>query len=104
MFGMSSTEFWEDDPQLYWSYRTFYLKQREVEELDRKYNSWLLGSINHLSTSLAINNNFSKQKQKFPTYEELFEGKTTKNENNKKMTKKEIDKQVQNEFNAWARY
>ena len=101
---MSSTEFWEDDPQLYWSYRTFYLKQREVEELDRKYNSWLLGSINHLSTSLAINNNFSKQKQKFPTYEELFEGKTTKNENNKKMTKKEIDKQVQNEFNAWARY
>lgn len=104
MFGMSSTEFWEDDPQLYWSYRTFYLKQREVEEFDRKYNSWLLGSINHLSTSLAINNNFSKQKQKFPTYEELFEGKTTKNENNKKMTKKEIDKQVQNEFNAWARY
>ena len=104
MFGMSSTEFWEDDPQLYWSYRTFYLKQREVEEFDRKYNSWLLGRINHLSTSLSINNNFSKQKQKFPTYEELFEGKTTKNENNKKMTKKEIDKQVQNEFNAWARY
>lgn len=103
MFGMSSTEFWEDDPQLYWSYRTFYLKQREVEEFDRKYNSWLLGSINHLSTSLAINNNFSKQKQKYPTYEELFENKEVNSEN-KPLTKKDIDKQIQNEFNAWARY
>ena len=103
MFGMSSTEFWEDDPQLYWSYRTFYLKQREVEEFDRKYNSWLLGSINHLSTSLAINNNFSKQKQKFPTYEELFENKENNSEN-KPLTKKDIDRQIQNEFNAWARY
>lgn len=103
MFGMSSTEFWEDDPQLYWSYRTFYLKQREVEEFDRKYNSWLLGSINHLSTSLAINNNFSKQKQKYPTYEELFENKEVNSEN-KPLTKKDIDKQIQNEFNTWARY
>lgn len=103
MFGMSSTEFWEDDPQLYWSYRTFYLKQREVEEFDRKYNSWLLGSINHLSTSLAINNNFSKQKSKFPTYEEIFENKEINNEN-KPLTKKDIDKKIQNEFNAWARY
>lgn len=103
MFGMSSTEFWEDDPQLYWSYRTFYLKQREVEEFDRKYNSWLLGSINHLSTSLAINNNFSKQKQKYPTYEELFENKEINSED-KPLTKKDIDKKIQNEFNAWARY
>lgn len=103
MFGMSSTEFWEDDPQLYWSYRTFYLKQREVDEFDRKYNSWLLGSINHLSTSLAINNNFSKQKQKYPTYEELFENKEINSED-KPLTKKDIDKKIQNEFNAWARY
>lgn len=108
MFGMSSTDFWENDPQLYWAYRTFYLKQKEVEIEQNKYNAWLCGSINHLSTSLAINNNFSKSSKKYPTYEELFDNNDNNNNNNNirkgKMTKKEIDKMVQDEFNAWARY
>ena len=45
MFGMSSTDFWEGDPQLYWAYRTFYLKQKEMEAEQTKYNAWLLGNM-----------------------------------------------------------
>lgn len=103
MFGMSSKEFWEDDPQLYWSYRTFYLKQREVANEDLKYETWLKGSINMMATSNAINNNFSKEKVKYPNYEEIFENSNTI-EKQEKLSKKDIDKRVQDEFNAWARY
>ena len=70
---------------------------------DLKYETWLKGSIDMMATSNAINNNFSKEKVKYPKYEELFEN----NENNQikeKLTKKDIDKKVQDEFNAWARY
>ena len=104
MFGMSSTEFWEDDPQLYWAYRTFYLKQREVEQEDLKYKVWLQGSIDFLATSLAIRKNFSREQVQFPKYEELFGNLETEKKTNKKMTKKDIDRQVLSEFNAWARY
>ena len=103
MFGMSSKEFWEDDPQLYWSYRTFYLKQREVANEDLKYETWLKGSINMMATSNAINNNFSKEKVKYPNYEEIFKNSETI-EKQEKLSKKDIDKRVQDEFNAWARY
>ena len=101
MFGMSSKEFWEDDPQLYWAYRTFYFKQREVDAEDRRYNSWLLGSINMMATSIAINNNFSKQKKDYPRYEDMF---SKNEETQEKLTKKDINKKVQEENIIWARY
>lgn len=102
MFGMSSTEFWEDDPQLYWSYRIFYLKQREIQQQDLKYEVWLKGSIDFMANTLAIRKNFSKEMVNFPTYEELFIEKDVKKE--EKLTKKDIDKKIQDEFNAWARF
>lgn len=105
MFGMSSDEFWEQDPKLYWAYRTFYLKQKEIENTEKqeyiKYEAWLNGNITYIATSTALNNAFSKQKRNFPTYNEMF-AKTEKVE--KKKTKNEINKQVQEEFNAWARF
>lgn len=104
MFGMTSEEFWEDDPQLYWSYRIFYLKQKEVDMKEKveflKYDSWLKGNMNHVSTSLALNNAFSKNHKDYPKYDEVFE----KEQEKKKLTKNEINIKVQNEWNAWARY
>lgn len=43
---MSAKEFWEDDPQLFVSYRTSFInkKKREVEEID--YKCWLQGVYN----------------------------------------------------------
>ena len=44
---MTSEEFWEDDPQLFVSYRTSFVnkKQREMKELD--YKCWLQGLYIH---------------------------------------------------------
>ena len=104
MYGMSSKEFWEDDPQLYWAYRTFYLKKQEIQQIEKmeyiKYSSWLEGNMNCMATSLALNSAFSKTKTEYPEYDKVFEETTKK----KKLTKNEINIKVQEEFNAWARY
>jgi len=55
-----------------------------------------------MANTLAIRKNFSKDMVNFPTYEELFVNKEIKKE--EKLTKKDIDKKIQDEFNAWARY
>lgn len=102
MFGMSSTEFWEDDPQLYWPYRTFYLKQKEVEIEQLKYDAWLKGSMDYIAVSTALNNAFSKQKANYPAYEELFDNKQQKQ--NEELTKKDVDRIAQEQFISWARY
>ena len=104
MFGMSSDEFWEQDPKLYWAYRTFYLRQKELENKEKmeyiKYENWLNGNTTYMAFTLALNNAFSKQKRKFPTYDEMYDTK----KKTKKKTKDEINRQVQEEFNAWARF
>ena len=102
MFGMSSTEFWEDDPQLYWAYRTFYLKKREVEIETLKYDAWLKGSMDYMAVSTALNNAFSKQKASYPTYDELY--KNDNQQGNKELTKQEVDRIAQEQFISWARY
>lgn len=99
MFGMSSTEFWEDDPQLYWAYRTFYLKKKETEYEEMRYDAWLKGSMDYIAVSTSLNNAFNKQKATYPTYDEIFNGKT-----NKELTKKDVDRIAQEQYNAWARY
>lgn len=104
MFGMSSEEFWEDDPMLYWAYRTFYFKKLEFEHNQEQqymeYKAWLNGKMSYIAQSTALNNAFSKQKKDFPTFKQMF-----KNDNKEKTkkTKNEINIQVQEEFNAWAR-
>ena len=99
---MSSTEFWEDDPQLYWAYRTFYLKKREVEIETLKYDAWLKGSMDYMAVSTALNNAFSKQKASYPTYDELY--KNDNQQSNKELTKKDINRIAQEQYIAWARY
>lgn len=109
MFGMTSEQFWEDDPQLYWSYQIFYKKKMELEQLQTleyiKYSSWLNGNMNLTAHSLSLKNNFSKgEKKGFPKYEEMFKNEETQKKEKKKLTKQEVNKVVQDEFNAWARY
>lgn len=56
---MSAEEFWKDDPQLFYSYRTSFInrKKREMEEED--YKSWLRGLYIHNGNGLL----FSSLKQ-----------------------------------------
>ena len=101
---MSSEDFWENDPQLYWAYRTFYLKKIEQQQQEKmeciKFESWLKGNMNYVAVSIALDNAFNKDSNKvFPKYNELF-----KNENKNKDEKIDINILVQEEYNAWARY
>lgn len=102
---MSSKEFWEDDPQLYWSYRIFYLKKMEIEGKQQqeylKYNSWLNGNLNYMATSISLNNAFSKQHKSYPEYNEVFK---QQEEEGKKLTENEANNIAQKEFNSWARF
>ena len=87
MFGMSSKEFWEDDPQLYWSYRTFYLKKMQMEQDIMNYECWLNGSYTFLAVSVALNNSFSKKKMEYPDKPYDMKKNKTKTELQKKLEK-----------------
>ena len=99
MFGMSSEEFWEEDPQLYWAYRTFYLKQKEMEMEMMRHNAWLQGELNYVAFKIALSKLFKSNDLEYPKFEEVFKQKETK-----KLSKNEINLKVQEEFNNWARY
>ena len=106
MFGMSSKEFWEEDPQLYWSYRTFYIKKDKIEAQKMNFKCWLQGSYNCLAVSIALNNAFSKKKISYPEKPFEKEKKLTKSLTKaQKEIQKIKDKDVRNqmEFNYWAR-
>lgn len=97
---MTDKEFWEDDPQLYWSYLILYKKKIEFEEERMKYNCWLQGKMNCMAYSVAIANCFGKDKKvDYPSYEEFFGNKQEKTK-----TPEEIDNYVQSVNNAWARF
>lgn len=106
MFGMSSKDFWENDPKLYWAYRIFYykkieqrVKMQELEDERIKRQCWLNGNMTCIAVSIALGNAFSKEQQHFPEYNEIF----SNNEEAEPMTSKEKQLQAQAEFNTWAR-
>lgn len=103
MFGMSSKEFWEDDPQLYWSYRTFYYKNMQQQAEIYNYEGWLYGNYTHIAVSVALNNAFSKKKIKYP--EKPFGTEKKEMSELQKELENEPDKDIrqQKEFNYWAR-
>lgn len=98
---MTDKEFWEDDPQLYWSYLILYKKKMEFENEQLRYSCWLQGKMNCIAYSVAMANAFGKDKKvEFPSYEELFKDKTEE----KEKTPQEIDNYVHTLNNAWARF
>lgn len=112
LYGMSSQEFWEGEPQLYWAYRFSFEKKIELESKEKeimlKTSAWLNGKCNEIALEVALNNAFSKSKKTFPTYKEMFEEKKELNEAQKIIAEKSkgiVDKNVigQIEFDYWAR-
>lgn len=98
---MSAEEFWKDDPQLFYSYRTSFInkKKREMEETD--YKCWLQGLYTHdgngkLMSSLKqfIGNMVSKNKnnKQIDTYPTKPYSETEKDKKIE-INKKEKDKQ-----------
>lgn len=113
MFGMSSIDFWENEPQLYWAYRFSYLKEQEInqkiETQKMRLTCWLQGKINEIAFEVALNNSLSKKKIDFPTFEKMFENQIL----NESKAYKELSEKLENvedkdvrqqiEFNYWAR-
>lgn len=100
MFGMSSTDFWEGDPQLYWAYRTFYFKKIEMEGDTMKYNAWLNGNTQSVGTYVAIAKGFGKgQQAEYPNYDEMFSDSPKK----EKLSPQDAKQKIMDEYNYWAR-
>lgn len=113
MFGMSSTEFWEEEPQLYWAYRFSFMKKQEIEQQSKieqmRLNCWLQGKINTLAFSIALNNAFSKKHLDFPDYNKLFKEQSVEDTKAYKDIEEQMEGVEDNnelreiEFNYWAR-
>lgn len=59
IYGMTVTQFWEDDPSLMWSYRLAYLRKLELQMEIDNYNSWLAGLYNLSAFQTVVANSFS---------------------------------------------
>lgn len=103
MFGMSDREFWEDDPQLYWAYQTFYLKSKKDEIEQQNYNAWLQGIYVLSALNQSLSGVFGKKGQKKDIYPKQPIDFNKNIDNKKVLTKEEKEKNLVNEFNAWAR-
>jgi len=112
---MSAEEFWRDDPQLFVSYRTFYInkKQREMEEID--YKCWLQGNYIHRGNGTLVgslikvlSNMFSKHKdnRELPNYPEkpYFQIEKEKKELNDKQRKEQLKKERYDKFQSTLAY
>lgn len=110
---MTSKEFWEQEPQLYWAYRFSYEKKSEFEqkkEIEQiKLGCWLQGKTTELAVSIALNNAFNKSKKTYPSYKEFFAEKQEKNAQIRNDLAKRLegvtdkDERGNIEFNYWAR-
>ena len=104
MFGMSSKEFWEEDTQLYWAYRTFYLQKTKTDTELMNYEAWLFGNYTCMAVSVALNNAFSKKKTEYPDKPFGMEKEKAKNKLQKELEQiKDKNVRQQTEFNFWAR-
>lgn len=67
-FGMTSKEFWYDDPNLFSSYRTFYInKHKKQSEIDNN-NAWLFGLYTHNALNVSLSNMFVGKGEQPNTY------------------------------------
>ena len=66
-YGMSITDFWEKDPELFWAYRFSYINKLKRESELNNYNAWLQGLYFFDGLSIALANSFGKSNFKYPT-------------------------------------
>ena len=72
---MTAEQFWKDDPQLFASYRTFYINQKEKEIKELDYKCWLQGLYNYEGN----NKLFASLKQHISNIVSRMFGKNTDN-------------------------
>ncbi len=57
-FGMSTREFWEDDPEYLWAYRKSYMDKIKSQQETDNFNAWLNGLYVYNAVSISLHNGF----------------------------------------------
>jgi hypothetical protein len=108
-FGMTSEEFWKDDPKLFSSYQKAYIEKEKRNNEKINYSNWLLGlyiydgfskslarfGLNFLSGKRANENKYNYPSEPYDLY-----GEKNKREELRKIKKR---KENQANLNFWAR-
>ncbi len=58
---MSNKEFWEEEPNLLWTYRNSYMEKLKAERDKINHTAWLNGLYVYEAVSKSIYNNFKKE-------------------------------------------
>lgn len=64
-YGMSTKEFWEDDPELFWAYRFSYLERIRREKEMFNERAWLQGAYFYDAVSVALSQAFGDKKAQY---------------------------------------
>lgn len=63
IYGMSYDEFWNEDPQLYFSYRFSYMQRMELEREKQNQYAWLQGFYNTKAFNVVLYNAFKEKNE-----------------------------------------
>ena len=63
LFGMTYEQFWEENPQLFWTYGRAYQMKKENEFKENDINAWNIGQYVLLALTQNSHSMFSKQKK-----------------------------------------
>lgn len=104
MYGMSSEDFWENDPKLYWAYRTFYFKKLEENQQVIDFMCWLVGGYTFQALQVTYGAMFDKDKTHVHEYPKLPNSfKKIMEEQNPNATLNQ-NQDYEQSFNKWARF
>lgn len=68
LYGMSYDEFWNKDPQLFYSYRFSFIEKQRLKRMEDNFNAWLCGFYNVDAFSTTLYNAFRKESKKPKNY------------------------------------
>lgn len=90
-FGMPTTEFWNEDPDLLWAYRSSYMSKLEAEGEKINYVAWLNGLYVYEGVSVALSY-LGKSHAKYP--EKPHDTKPKTEEQRKMEVAKEVKRRL----------
>jgi len=82
---MSTTEFWDEEPDLLWAYHNSFMERTKLKREEENFNFWLQGMYIYDGVSKAIYNSFGRKSgqmaQDYPKKPyELYNSQKEKNE------------------------
>jgi hypothetical protein len=98
LYGMSYDEFWNKDPQLFFSYRFSYMEKLKETEYKENYIAWLNGVYNYQAFQTVLFNAFKGKEEQPQSYLSKPIDFYSKPETPVSKEKKEVKKK-----NGWAR-